>query len=176
MSSSRAGASFSRGFKIAATAAGTTVFLAGGFYTFVEVVSPSLRYARERDAVGDGAFVDKSIHIGSLTSAATLAKANTEMFGGFLTASRVDAAVERAVREKQIDASVLQAELRKEEVTNLANAQVKQTEATSAAAVRQTEATSAAAVKQTQAYAMAGAISVVAVAIAAYLLTLLRSK
>ena len=173
MSSSRAGASFSRGFKIAATAAGTTVFLAGGFYTFVEVVSPSLRYARGRDAVGDGAFVDKSIHIGGLTSAATLAKANTEMFGGFLTASRVDAAVERAVREKQIDASVLQAELRKEEVTNLANAQVKQTEATSAAAVRQTEATSVAAVKQTQAYAMAGAISVVAIAIAAYLL---RSK
>ena len=157
------------------------MFVAGGFYTFVEVVSPSFRVTRGRDAVGDGAFVDKSIHIGGLTSAAELAEANTKMFGGFLTASRVNAAEERAVREKQIDASVLQAELHKEEVTNLANAQVKQTEANAAAAVKQTEANAAAAVKQTEATAAAAvkqtetnavygtiSLAVLAVAIAAY--------
>ena len=114
----------------------------GGIYFFVEVLSPSFRASKVKgigNAVGDGNVVDSSIQFGGAKRLAELSQAQLDMFGLVATAARVAAAEERAIRAMEIEATVKQAEIHKEEVTNLANAQVTQAANLAHAQLKQAE-------------------------------------
>ena len=114
----------------------------GGIYFFVEVLSPSFRASKVKgigNAVGDGNVVDSSIQFGGAKRLAELSQAQLDMFGLVATAARVAAAEERAIRAMEIEATVKQAEIHKEEVTNLANAQVAQAANLAHAQLKQAE-------------------------------------
>ena len=125
----------------------------GGIYFFVEVLSPSFRASKVKgigNAVGDGNVVDSSIQFGGAKRLAELSQAQLDMFGLVATAARVAAAEERAIRAMEIEAAVKKAEIHKEEVTNLANAQVTQAENLAHAQLKQAENLANAQMKQTE--------------------------
>ena len=112
--------------------AGGTALGFAGIFVFAEVISPTFRFVK---GYGNAVCDSSTVNVDSSKSVAELTRAQLDMFGIVVTARRVAEAEDRAAREKAIDASinntaanasaaVKQAEIHKEEVTNLANAEL----------------------------------------------------
>jgi hypothetical protein len=136
---------------------GGAVVLGGGALFFRNhsgnvLIAPAVEIAGPRSALG-GSSIDNSINFSGVPvkSVAALAQSQLALFGGIATQTQIEAAEVRAVREKEIDASlnaslaqaaaqIRQAEIHKDEVVALAHAQFEQSQAQAQAQQAQAQA------------------------------------